>query len=731
MFLKFKAFVILLFVCVHSSTFSQKQFNADTIFAKTRDSITVYTKTGIPVREQDLNVGYIISGKKTEIIDLKNADADLSIKAGRQIFAKVPGVFIYDMDGSGNQINIAARGLDPHRGWEFNIRKDGVITNSDMYGYPASHYNMPMESIERIEIMRGTGSLQYGAQFGGMVNYVSKSIDTSKKYSLESIQTIGSFRHVSSFNSISIHGKKLSMYAYLYFKKRDGFRNVEHTEANAQSVVIKYRPFKKFNLQFEWSRSSYLYRIPGPLNDSVFSVNPTFASRERNYFNPDIHIPSISAIWYIGSQTELRLLSSAVLGKRNSVLFDKPFTIRDTINLSTNAFNLRQVDIDQFNSYTTELKLIHYGQIGRVKAGVTVGIQYMNNFLKRNQLGIGTANSSFDLTLTNPNWGRMVQFKTKNWAFFAESKLNITRKLEVTGGFRVESGTTHLGGYISYYPSNKIPVSIPHHFPIFGFGFQYNLSKYIQVYGGWTQSYRPVIFKDLIPASVYETVNPNIKDVNGYNAELGVRGNWNGLRYDITYYLLKTNRRFGTMSQLDANNQFITYRTNVGDALNKGIELLLQYDFQFTPKAVLSIFTSSAYLNAKYVNGVVKSGNQNTDITNNKIESAPNITTRNGITIKKAKWNLSVLYSYVASTFSDPLNTVVPIPGTGAAGIVPAYALWDAGLTAFLTKSITLKLNGNNLLNKMYFTKRPLFYPGPGVWPSEGRSFTLSVGLKL
>ena len=87
----------------------------------------------------------------------------LLIKSGRQVFAKLPGVFVYDMDGAGNQINIASRGLDPHRGWEFNIRKDGIITNSDMYGYPASHYSMPLESIDRIELVRGTGSLQYGA----------------------------------------------------------------------------------------------------------------------------------------------------------------------------------------------------------------------------------------------------------------------------------------------------------------------------------------------------------------------------------------------------------------------------------------------------------------------------------------------------------------------------------------------------------------------------------------
>ena len=53
------------------------------------------------------------------------------------------------MDGTGNQVNISTRGLDPHRSWELNIRKDGISTNSDMYGYPASHYNIPMEAVEK------------------------------------------------------------------------------------------------------------------------------------------------------------------------------------------------------------------------------------------------------------------------------------------------------------------------------------------------------------------------------------------------------------------------------------------------------------------------------------------------------------------------------------------------------------------------------------------------------
>ncbi len=138
------------------------------------------------------------------------------------------------MDGSGNQINIAARGLDPHRGWEFNIRKDGIITNSDMYGYPASHYSMPLESIDHIELVRGTGSFQYGAQFGGMLNYITKQGDTTKAFSFESINTAGSFNLLSTYNAIGGKTGKFKYYAYFQKKSRDGYRDNEHTNSEAQ-----------------------------------------------------------------------------------------------------------------------------------------------------------------------------------------------------------------------------------------------------------------------------------------------------------------------------------------------------------------------------------------------------------------------------------------------------------------------------------------------------------------
>ena len=69
------------------------------------------------------------------------------------------------------------------------------------------------------------------------------------------------------------------------------------------------------------------------------------------------------------------------------------------------------------------------------------------------------------------------------------------------------------------------------------------------MYAGWSQAYHPMLFKDLIPASLFEKVDPNIKDAKGYNAELGFRGNWKFLRWDINGFLLKYNNRFGTLGR--------------------------------------------------------------------------------------------------------------------------------------------------------------------------------------
>ena len=723
---------ILLFFNV--VVFAQQPLNKDTLVkVKSLDSLTFYTQLNQNIlRQLPSEQGtYIFSGKKTEVINLANIAADITNKTGRQVFAKIPGVFVYDMDGSGNQVNIAARGLDPHRGWEFNMRKDGVITNSDMYGYPASHYSMPLESIERIELVRGTGSLQYGAQFGGMINYISKQGDTSKPFGFESINTIGSFNLLSSYNALGGKAGKLRYYAYVYRKSRDGYRQNEHTDSEAESVMLAYEPSKNLSVRLEWSRSAYLYRIPGPLTDSMFAADPRQTTRSRNYFSPNIHVPSVIINLQLRGETKLQLTSSAVLGRRNSVLFDKPTNVPDSIVTATGNYNNRQVDIDRFNSYTTELRLLHMYRLAKQTSSIAAGIQYMNNDLHRTQLGKGTTGSDYDLSLVGPAWGRDLHFKTNNIALFAENKFQLQKNLALSFGARVETGKTDMSGKIVYYPENEIPVSIEHRFSLLGVNISYKPFSHIELYGGLSQSYRPMIFKDLVPASLYEKVDPDIKNSNGYNAEFGFRGSRKFLRWDVNGFMLQYHNRFGTLAQTDSAGNFYTYRTNVGSSFTKGAEIFIQGDWLLYKKISLSVFTSTAFMHARYTNATIRSGSDNINIRGNKVESAPDVILRNGITLRLNKLSIAALYSYTAATFSDPLNTVKPPKATAAVGLVPSYKILDMNAGFSISKSLEIKVALNNLTNEQYFTKRPLFYPGPGVWSSDGRNGSVTLAVRL
>lgn len=700
------------------------------VVLKKKDVIVVGERIPEVGRLEPIQGTYIFSGKKSEVINLVNTGANLPEKTGRQVFAKVPGIFVYDMDGSGNQVNISTRGLDPHRGWEFNIRKDGIITNSDIYGYPASHFSVPLESIEKIEIVRGTGSLQYGSQFGGMINYITKAVDTTREFGSEVVNTIGSFGLFSTH--ISVGGKINGTTYQAYVNKRgsDGYRDNARTVSDAEQITISRELWKDAVIRAELSRSSYLYQIPGPLTDSMFRENPRQSTRSRNYFNPAIYIPSISFDWKINSNSHLSFLSSAVLGDRNSIQFDKPANIRDTVNAATLLYNNRQVDVDHFHSYTNELRFLQYYDLLNQHSSVVAGAQYMNNDLHRQQLGKGSTGSDFDMELVQPGWGRDIHLKTANIAFFVENHLKISDDLSVNTGVRVESGKSEMSGSIVYIFENEIPNTINHKFALFGGSIEYRLNENSNIYTGFSQAYRPVVFKDIIPSSIYERVDKDLKDARGYNLDIGYRGKWDVLKWDISLFQLRCDNRMGNLSTTDSSGTFLLYRTNIGDSYVNGAEAFIEANVPLSDDITASLFTSTSVMDGRYENAAVKSGNTNIDVSNNKVETVPEIITRNGLTLKFSSVSCSMLYSYVGDSYADALNTVIP-SATGSVGLVPAYGVLDLNATVQVTNALNVRINANNVTDKQYFTKRPAFYPGPGVWSSDGRSFSLTVGVRL
>ncbi|MEZ4925796.1 MAG: TonB-dependent receptor [Saprospiraceae bacterium] len=672
----------------------------------------------------------IMAGKKTKLINLQRQDVNLAENLPRQVFAKAPGAMIWEMDGTGNQVGLAMRGLIPHRSWELHVQQNGNTTNSDLFGYPESHYNPPMEAVGEIKMVSGSGALQYGPQFGGLLDYEIKKPDTSKTISFETQQTVGSFGLFGSFNAIGGKVGKLTYYGYYNFRRSEGWRDNSDYHFQAWHGSLKYDFSNSMYLSAELSHMDYVNHFAAGLTDSLFEADARFSNRPRNYFNPTIYVPALHYSWKISPNTELNARASGIFGERNSVQFITLPTTNDTINHTTNDYNPRQVDRDTYNSYSSEVRLRQQYDFLKQKSHFSAGIRYGNSRTIRKQKGKGTTSIEFDLSLIEPYRIDLV-FETNNYALFAENLFQLSKKLSFTPGFRYEMIDSEMSGELKDIPSVRLPFTIKRNFPLFGAGLEYAFSNTVTAYANFTQNFRPILHSDLIPPTDLDQIDPDLKDAKGNNAEIGIRGTLkNILQFDINYFRLQYDNRIGTIIVEDPGNTYF-FHTNVGDMVNQGAECYVEF-FPFnigqssSGKLNFSIFSSTAYNSAEYTRGTVRVSGENRDVSGNKVENVPQWISRNGLNYRYRNFSGTLQLSYVSDNYSDALNT--ESTATGVNGVVPAYLLTDLNFSYRFMQRYNVRLSINNLTDERYYTRRATGYPGPGILPSDGRSVVVSFG---
>ncbi|MBK8649523.1 MAG: TonB-dependent receptor [Gemmatimonadetes bacterium] len=672
--------------------------------------------------------GIIYAGTKSEVVQVAGMAANLAEKSARQIFARVPGVFVYDMDGTGNQVNISTRGLDAHRSWELNVRQDGVLLNSDLYGYPASHYSPPMEAIERLELTRGTAALQYGSQFGGLLNYVTKAPPLTRRAAFESISSAGSYGLRSTYNSLAGTIGDWSYVGYASGRWSDGYRANGTSNADAEYLAVHYAPLGKyFSVKARVGHSRYVYRLPGPLSDAQFEADPRQSTRSRNYYSPNITVPSLVVAWGDSDWTRVTTTVSGVFGPRNSVQY-LGFANQPDLPDASGAFAPRQVDIDRFQSVTTETRVAHSWYWHRRKQVLATGVALASNRMRRQQQGTGTRGDDYDLTVNAAGFQRDVTYRTENAAVYVENLFRLTDRWSVIPGLRTEIGRTRLNGRLAYYDPADTPRQVDHQYPLLGLRSTYQTVAGTEFYGGWSESYRPQILKDVLPNSALELTDPELQDSRGWTAEAGMRGRWGTrLRYDVTAFEMRIGDRFGTVLRTQGSGS-ILFRTNVGDSRTRGLEVAGDILLWQGRAANLRAHTATSFYRARYTSGSVVAGGANRSVAGNRVESVPAVISRSGIGVEQGRRSLQLLVSYVGESYADALNTRAP-SANGAVGLVPAYTLTDVNAAIGVTRHARLRLGINNLLDRAYFTKRPQFYPGPGVWPSDGRGVQASLEL--
>jgi Fe(3+) dicitrate transport protein len=721
----------------------------DSTKVRQMEAVTVSGRKAVPERLPAVEGLALFAGKKNEVIRLSAIDANLATNNARQLFGRVPGVSIWENDGSGTQVSVAVRGLSPNRSWEFNTRQNGYDISSDVFGYPEAYYNPPMEAVERIQIVRGGASLQYGSQFGGLLNYELKRETKQVPFTFQSQTTVGSYGMLGTYNAIGGNTSRLSYYAYHHYRKGNGWRENGQYEVQHSHAYMKYKLSASSTLSAEYTHMNYALQQSGGLTDVQFQENHRQSLRARNWFSTPWNLAALNFDTKLGERVSINMKIFGLLGQRNSIGFVATPDVKDTINLALKDYNHRQVDRDRYKNIGAELRGIFTYELFHQPQHLAFGARVYKAHTIRQQRGKGDTGVDFNTRITTDPFPVALDFGTQNLALFAEHAWQLQERLTITTGLRFEHLVSNFSGRIGMNgntPVNAQAQSATRNFVLGGIGLEYKW-KATNFYANISQAYRPVLFSDLVPPATTDSIDAKLKDADGFNADLGFRGaiaDW--LNFDLSVFYIQYNDKPGTIRRFTGNDPTAAtyqFRTNLGDAVHKGIETYIDIRLSRllkmnNKKGDINLFASLAFIRAEYIDfKTTKISGTAPNITlteenlaHNKVENAPGYIHNIGITYAVKGFSATAQTRITAAVFSDATNTSLPVK-TGVAGKIAGYSVYDLSMEYQFGKNYHIRFSINNITDTKYATRRAGGYPGPGLIPGEGRTVGMSMGIKL
>lgn len=679
----------------------------------------------------------IYAGRKSELILPDEMTANLATNNAREIYKGIAGLTVWENDGGGLQLAIAARGLDPNRTSNFNTRQNGFDISADALGYPESYYTPPAQALARIELVRGAASLQYGTQFGGLLNFKLKEGQPGDPFTFTSENTVGSFGLINSFNSIGGSKGKTTYYGFYQRKQGDGWRPNSGFHQNTGYLDVHHQFTPKLRVGIELTHMNYLAQQAGGLVDFEFQQNPQQSKRARNWFSVNWNLAALHVDYEFSERTKLNIRTFALHAQRNALGELGPINRPDPLRE-------RDLIIGQYNNVGSEARLLHRYQLAGQPATFLIGARYYRGFAQNRQ-GDASAGADADFTFLNPtNLERSdYEFPSRNVAIFAEQLINFGDRWSVTPGVRWEYIRTASEGYFRQRVFSGGQVIFDQrvedaqlntrHFPLFGLGVGYRVHTTTEIYGNISQNYRSINFTDLVVTNPNLVIDSTLSDESGYNAELGIRGEAakGTINFDASLFFLRYNDRIG-LSEILVDDpisiqRLSTLRTNVGNANLYGLETYVEADvarlFRNGEAGELQVrpFLNVSLIQGNYVTGGAA-------IEGNNVELVPPLSIKTGVSAAWKRWRGQFLYTFVDEHFSDATNAIQVADATR--GLIPAYAVMDVS-ASYEVGRFKFQTGINNLTNRSYFTRRATGYPGPGIIPAEVRRWYFGVRVEI
>ena len=684
---------------------------------------------------KDIEETAIYAGKKTEVISLDKLTANKATNNARQIFAQVVGLTINESSDGGLQLSIGGRGLDPNRTSNFNTRQNGYDISADVLGYPESYYATPTEALEEIQVVRGAASLQYGTQFGGLVNFKIKS-PSKKPFEFTTRNTFGSYGLFTNFTSLSGTKCKFSYYTFYNYKQGNGFRPNSEFESKNYFANLNYQFTDKTSLHFDYTYFNYLAQQAGGLTDVMFNENPTQSNRTRNWFAVNWNLLALRLKHKFNNNADFSLQLFGLDASRKTV----GYRSNRVSNPDTDG-TVRDLIIGDFVNWGAEARYLQRYRIKENTSAFLIGAKYYQSRnigiqgpgSSGNDANFNIADTEFPFYQNQSNY----TFPNLNVSIFGENIFKITSNFSITPGFRFEKIKTQAEG--SYQKinldlagnvildENKFENNIKdRNFVLFGIGLSYKPQNRIEFYGNVSQNYRSVTFNDIRTVSPSQVIDANITDEKGYTSDIGIRGQiGNKVTFDASVYGLYYDDKIGEYETRNPNGSaaIVRFRDNIGTAVTYGFETMFDWSlsktfFDQNDDFTWNIFSNIAVTDSKYL----KSDAPN--IEGNKVEFVPLYNIKTGTGIGYKNFISSVQFTYVSSQFTEANNSKTDKNDNtyGIFGQIPSYYVADFS-SSYKWKNWKLEAGITNFTNNSYFTRRATGYPGPGIIPSDSRTF--------
>lgn len=171
-----------------------------------------------------------------DVVNKKELDEKIPFSV-KEALSSTPGINIVGEDSFGLGLNIGIRGMDPRRTARTLLMEDGMPLFLAPYGDPSAHYSTPMDRVDRIEVVKGSGQILYGPQtVGGMINFVTKPVPRNG-FAGSITGAVGNNDFYSGHLNLGVGNERGGIMVDAIKKSGDGIR--DHHQFDVEEFTVK------------------------------------------------------------------------------------------------------------------------------------------------------------------------------------------------------------------------------------------------------------------------------------------------------------------------------------------------------------------------------------------------------------------------------------------------------------------------------------------------------------